>query len=98
MDAYDICTNVGGKNLAEVFEIYGRGRELFRPPAYALDRAATRTGSLSIFQRSKFTKMIGVKNRITTGIPWAQSLTNWLIYQIQNIVMGQFALITPVYR
>ena len=35
MDAYDRCTNLGEKNLADNFTIYGRGRELFRPPTYA---------------------------------------------------------------
>jgi len=46
MDAYDRRTNVGGKNLAAIIiAIYGRGRELFRPSTYALDRAATGTGS-----------------------------------------------------
>jgi len=34
MDAYDRCTNLGGKNLADIVAIYGRGRELFRPPTY----------------------------------------------------------------
>jgi len=31
MDAYDKCTNLGGKNLADSVAIYGRGQELFRP-------------------------------------------------------------------
>jgi len=31
MDAYDSCTNLE-KNLADVVAIYGRGRELFKPP------------------------------------------------------------------
>jgi len=34
MDAYDRCTNYGGKNLADIVAIYVRGRELFRPPMY----------------------------------------------------------------
>jgi len=34
MDAYDRCTNLGKKNLAHSVAIYGRGRELFRPPMY----------------------------------------------------------------
>jgi len=33
MDAYDRCTNLGEKNLADSVAIYGRGRDLFRPPA-----------------------------------------------------------------
>jgi hypothetical protein len=33
MDAYDICTNLE-KILADIVAIYGRGRELFRPPTY----------------------------------------------------------------
>jgi hypothetical protein len=36
MDAYDGCTNLGKKNLADSVDIYGRGRELFRPPTYIL--------------------------------------------------------------
>jgi len=32
MDAYERCTNLGKKNLADSVAIYGRGRELFRPP------------------------------------------------------------------
>jgi len=32
MDAYDRCTPQ--KNLADSVAIYGRGRELFRPPTY----------------------------------------------------------------
>jgi len=32
MDAYDRCTNLGKTNLADIVAIYGRGRELFRPP------------------------------------------------------------------
>jgi len=32
MDAYDRCTNLGKKNLANSVAIYGRGTELFRPP------------------------------------------------------------------
>jgi hypothetical protein len=34
MDAYDRCTNLGRKNLADSVANYGRGRELFRPPCY----------------------------------------------------------------
>jgi len=34
MDAYDICTNLEKKNLADSVAIYGRGQELFRPPTY----------------------------------------------------------------
>jgi len=34
MDAYDSCTNLGGKNLAHSVAIYGRRREIFRPPTY----------------------------------------------------------------
>ena len=34
MDAYERCTNLGKKNLAASVAIYGRGRELFRPPSY----------------------------------------------------------------
>ena len=34
MDAYDRRTNIGEKNLAESVDIYGRGREPFRPPTY----------------------------------------------------------------
>jgi len=35
MDTYDRCTNLGKKkNLADISAIYGRGRELFRPPTY----------------------------------------------------------------
>jgi len=34
MDAYDRCTNLGKKDLADIVAIYGRGRELFRPPTY----------------------------------------------------------------
>jgi hypothetical protein len=33
MDGYDRCTNLK-KNLADSVAIYGRGRELFRPPMY----------------------------------------------------------------
>jgi len=29
------CTNLGKKNLADSVVIYGRGRELFKPPTYA---------------------------------------------------------------
>jgi len=29
MDAYDRCTNLGKKNLADIVAIYGQGRELF---------------------------------------------------------------------
>jgi len=32
MDVYERCTNLGKKNLADSVAIYGRGRELFRPP------------------------------------------------------------------
>jgi len=32
MDAYDRCNNLGAKNLSDIAAIYGRGRELFRPP------------------------------------------------------------------
>jgi len=32
MDAYDKCINLEKKNLADIVSIYGRGRELFRPP------------------------------------------------------------------
>jgi len=31
MDAYDRCTNLE-KNLVISVDVYGRGRELFRPP------------------------------------------------------------------
>jgi len=34
MDAYDRCSNLEGKNLADSVAIYGRGRELFRTPTY----------------------------------------------------------------
>jgi hypothetical protein len=34
MDAYDRCTSLGKKNLADIVAIYGRGRELSRPPTY----------------------------------------------------------------
>jgi len=34
MDAYDTCTNLEKKNLADSVASYGRGRELFRPPTY----------------------------------------------------------------
>jgi hypothetical protein len=35
MDADDICTNLRKKKyLANIFAIYGQGRELFRPPMY----------------------------------------------------------------
>jgi hypothetical protein len=34
MDAYDRCTNLELKNLADIIAIYGRGRVLFRPPMY----------------------------------------------------------------
>ena len=37
MDAYDRCTNLGGKNLANSIAIYGQGRALFRPPTYTQD-------------------------------------------------------------
>jgi len=36
MDAYDRCTNLGGKNLALIVAICGRGQELFRPPTYVV--------------------------------------------------------------
>jgi len=32
IDAYDRCTNLEKKNLPDIVAIYGRGRELFRPP------------------------------------------------------------------
>jgi len=35
MDAYDRCTNLGDKNLADSVAIYGRGREFFRPLTYS---------------------------------------------------------------
>jgi len=31
VDAYDRCTNLGEKNLADIVTIYGWGQELFRP-------------------------------------------------------------------
>jgi len=34
MDAYDRCTNLAKKNLADRVAIHGPGRELFRPPTY----------------------------------------------------------------
>jgi len=34
MDAYDRCTTLEKKNLLDIVAIYGRGRKLFRPPAY----------------------------------------------------------------
>jgi len=34
MDAYDRCTNLGKKYLANSVAIYGRGREIFRPSTY----------------------------------------------------------------
>jgi len=34
MDAYDRCTNLGKKNLADSVAIYGRDPKLFRPPTY----------------------------------------------------------------
>jgi hypothetical protein len=34
MNAYDRCTNLGKKKLADIVAICGRGRELFRPPTY----------------------------------------------------------------
>jgi hypothetical protein len=34
MDAYDRCTNLKKKNLADIVAIYGRDRERFRPPTY----------------------------------------------------------------
>jgi hypothetical protein len=36
MDAYDRCTNLRKKNLADIVAIYGQGQELFRPPTYNL--------------------------------------------------------------
>jgi hypothetical protein len=36
MDAYDRCTNLGKKNLANNVAFCGRGRELFRLPTYNL--------------------------------------------------------------
>jgi len=35
MNAYDRCTNLGKKNLADSVAIYGRGGEIFRTPTYA---------------------------------------------------------------
>jgi len=35
MDAYDRCTNLGQKNLADWVAITDRGREFFRPPTYS---------------------------------------------------------------
>jgi len=35
MDTYNRGTNLGKKNLADIVSIYGRGRELFRPPTYS---------------------------------------------------------------
>jgi hypothetical protein len=43
MDAYDICINLGKKNLANIVAIYVRGRELFRPPAISVDVMLTLT-------------------------------------------------------
>ena len=34
MDAYDRCTYLGKKNLADSIVIFGLGREIFRPPTY----------------------------------------------------------------
>jgi len=34
MDAYERRTNLEKKNLADIVDNYGRGRELFRPPTY----------------------------------------------------------------
>jgi len=34
MDAYDRCTNLVKKNLADIVAIYVQGQELFRPPTY----------------------------------------------------------------
>jgi hypothetical protein len=34
MDAYDRCTNLEKKNLADSVTIYDRGREISRPPTY----------------------------------------------------------------
>jgi len=46
MDAYDRCTNLGKKNLADGVAIDGRGRELFRAPTYYLTPAFTVTETL----------------------------------------------------
>jgi len=43
MDAYDRCTNLGKKNLADSIAIYGRGRELFRRPKYIILLATLKT-------------------------------------------------------
>ena len=42
MDAYDKYTNLR-KNLADSVAIYGRGRELFRPPMYFWTLSMART-------------------------------------------------------
>jgi len=34
MDAFERCTNLEKKNLADSIASYGRGREIFRPPTY----------------------------------------------------------------
>jgi hypothetical protein len=47
MDAYDRCTNLGGKNIADIVAIYGRGRELFRPPTYLTITSALNSKALS---------------------------------------------------
>jgi hypothetical protein len=43
MDAYDRCTTLVGKNLADSIAIYGRGREILRPPTYILHDVALTT-------------------------------------------------------
>jgi len=35
MDAYDRCTNLGKKNLADIVAIYVRGQGLFRTSTYS---------------------------------------------------------------
>jgi hypothetical protein len=40
MDAYDRWTNLWKKNIADIVAIYGRGRELFRPPTYVMYRVS----------------------------------------------------------
>jgi hypothetical protein len=42
MDAYDRCSNVKKKNLADIVDIYVRGRELFRPPTFIVRRTRYR--------------------------------------------------------
>jgi len=44
MDAYDRCTNLGKKNLADSVAIHGRGRDLFRPPMYDANRCLSYKG------------------------------------------------------